>query len=602
MVIILRLLQMTTRRRTGGPINDNAELPPRPKRARRLTERGKQYARNRDDNMDTNTGPASTSGLNPPSTRPGDLPAPTPPVMTGGQATDPTTQYSGQNTLPGNGVNFDIDFMQNWFLQARNMLDDMCALKDDFTSQLAAARQQMVAPPPVVAAGVSQSQALTTNSQPLPQNTVVQSGGLPQQPQSQPSVQPTQAQPSTQTGAFVTRYALNRNLVNGTSQCGLPTRAGDPNQTQGGQNSMPVGNITASTGNQGVSSVGSVQQTPAVVPTVGQSAMLTAGTQVTPIVHSGVHGAPIVTPVVTQNAASSQAQNNSNQQFIPLVPPVAGQPANQLLQVLTPMSVPVSTTAAASQPQTALTPQQSLALCAQTNEIHVPPLLTQVGTQHSADLPPVESMSDALEQLQIGGIQEHEGEVLVPVAADGMKITMKTNIELQKMLTDCMLVGEGLDAKMVKRIWSGQFVEFYKLIHADEAGIYDVTYSNEDGNKQMSLTHRPKKDIQSYDEWLRAWEVYHVIYLKHPGNRDKHQQMVTYFRHIRQFHEQGLNWLSYDRQFRHQRLSFGKTIPPWGCIRQDLWNGITSERQINGPFREPGVETPQRNTQTSSKK
>ncbi len=167
------------------------------------------------------------------------------------------------------------------------------------------------------------------------------------------------------------------------------------------------------------------------------------------------------------------------------------------------------------------------------------------------ELPPADLMADALEYLQINGVQQNKmGEVLVPVQSDGMQVTLRSNAELRKMLTECMLVGEGVEEKMIRKIWSGQFIEFMELLQPEDAGVYDVTYNQEDGNKQMALSHRPKKEITNYDNWLRAWEVYHVIYLRHPCNRNKHQQMVTYAKNNRQFRKQQYNWISYDRNFR----------------------------------------------------
>lgn len=121
-------------------------------------------------------------------------------------------------------------------------------------------------------------------------------------------------------------------------------------------------------------------------------------------------------------------------------------------------------------------------------------------------------------------------------------------------------------------------MEFAELISLDEPAVYDITYTESDGNKQMSLEYRPQKEITCYDEWIHAWDVYQVIYLKHPANAAKHQQMVTYVKHIHTFREQGYNQLNYNHTFRHQRLTFRTKVPLWGCIRQDLFNNMLTER------------------------
>ena len=87
-----------------------------------------------------------------------------------------------------------------------------------------------------------------------------------------------------------------------------------------------------------------------------------------------------------------------------------------------------------------------------------------------------------------------------------------------------MLVGDWVDEKMIKTIWSWQFIEFYELLNAEDVGVYDV-YKNEDGKKTMALNNRPKEDVATFEELLKAWDIYHIIYLKHPANRSKHQQI-----------------------------------------------------------------------------
>ena len=137
---------------------------------------------------------------------------------------------------------------------------------------------------------------------------------------------------------------------------------------------------------------------------------------------------------------------------------------------------------------------------------------------------------------------------------------------------------------MILKIWSGQFVDFIDLLNPEDVGIYDVSYSNQDESKGMVLTQRPKKEIKTYNDWMKAWKVYSVVYLKHPGNVHKHQQLTTYARNIREMREKKLNWLMYDHRFRWDRLRFGENIPPWGVLRQDLYNDLITSLHLNGPF------------------
>ena len=59
----------------------------------------------------------------------------------------------------------------------------------------------------------------------------------------------------------------------------------------------------------------------------------------------------------------------------------------------------------------------------------------------------------------------------------------------------------------------------------------------------------------------------------------------------------------YDHRFRWDRLRYGDAIPPWGVLRQDLYNDLITSLHLNGPFVEPQASeqksqtTPQTATQ-----
>ena len=109
-----------------------------------------------------------------------------------------------------------------------------------------------------------------------------------------------------------------------------------------------------------------------------------------------------------------------------------------------------------------------------------------------------------LSETCLRGVQEHRDDILVPVQGGGLQVTYKSNMGLHKMLTECILVGDGVDTKTIRKIWSGHFVEFAELISLDEPGIYDVTYTENNGNKQMQLAHRPTKDITNYQGYMTS--------------------------------------------------------------------------------------------------
>ena len=123
--------------------------------------------------------------------------------------------------------------------------------------------------------------------------------------------------------------------------------------------------------------------------------------------------------------------------------------------------------------------------------------------------------------------------------------------------------------------------------------MYDLSYSHEEGKEGMVMTHRPKKEITCYDDWIKAWDTDAIIYLKHQGNAHKHQQMTTYVENLRVMREEKLNWLLYDHRFHWDRLRYGSCIPQSGEIRQDLMNDSLIARMIHRPFEETVPEKPE---------
>ncbi len=449
----------------------------------------------------------------------------------------------------------EMAMMARWFSEMSGIMAEMRQMKQDFQQHVSEFR---------AATDFQQQQPSQPPQQPTPSTST-------QQPQ-----QSEGDQSSSRHGkGFVSRYAINRNLVRVEKvPCNPPKMVGK-NADMDASDLLPVVSdldVHRAMGSGRANTVCNMAKSRDSLDTAGNRQQ---GTNVT---EHGVEEHATHTDL-NVSVAGTQSQEQLN---VPLIPTHV-----KATVVNPPTMVP-----ACQVMSTGSTPGSS------TNQLVYPPperhtTVTSVqpqAAQQQWQAPPVEAMAATIQQFQATGVPDVSPEELVPVAADGLQVVMKSQVELQKMLTECMLVGEGVEERMIKKIWSGQFVEFPELLNGEEGGIYDVTYTQDESAKQMSLTQRPKKEITTYDEWLRAWETYHVIYLKHPANNIKHQQMVTYAKNIRQFREQGYNWIQYDRKFRHQRLSFGTSIPPWGCIRQDLWNDMVTERQLRGPFREPGAQ------------
>ncbi len=166
-------------------------------------------------------------------------------------------------------------------------------------------------------------------------------------------------------------------------------------------------------------------------------------------------------------------------------------------------------------------------------------------------LPDMQSLTNQQEDIQMHGIPQ-QGETATPASTP--TVLSQKEIELKKQLTECMLVGDNIDQKMVQKIWSGQYIDLAEFLNPDDMGVYDISYQKEDGKQGMVMQQRPKG----------AWETYEVIYLRHPSNRRKHQEMATYVHNLRDMRKKCLNWVKYDHRFRYERLKYGSTIPPWG--------------------------------------
>ena len=544
--------------------------PPRAKRNRRMTDKGKSYqqsllAEQSEEQPGPSTSRDAMSGQR---------------ELVSGDILDQVGDSDiGDDTDRGDNSGDKADetpppdvtipnmaLMARWFAEMTQIMGEMRQMKQEFHEMRAASGQQ----PRQQSQQQPQTPRVSDRADMVPQVTQPSTSGQQQQQQQQSGNQ------SSGKKGFVSRYAINRNLVPGKVNCNLPRLAGEQPIVS---DIELLPQVTDFDVNRAKGSVVRDNNNDCNL-AKGHSAASQGGSDQTGVNNSDT-GALMWTPPPVQNDMNvsgirqtpETAQNQATgMQQIPLIP--------QTSHIMHTGAQNGALSGASNVPTSIFPPPERHA--------SLGPVMTSTDGHQQQPLPPVESLASTIAQIQMQGVPDSPEE-MVPVAADGLQVVMKSQVELQKMLTECMLVGAGVEERMIKKIWSGQFVDFPELLHNDQPGVYDVTYTQDEGSKQMSLTQRPKKEITCYEDWLQAWETYHVVYLKHPANAVKHQQMVTYAKHIRTFREQGYNWIQYDRTFRHQRLTFGTAIPPWGCIRQDLWNNMVTERQLNGPFREPGA-------------
>ena len=202
------------------------DVASRPKRERRLTERGRLYEESLkaeggdgelQDEMDSDSDAVMHDAVQ-------DLHSGTQdqPTDTGGAGDSATPKsaaagppaHTSQQTVAGKNSNFDLTLMQDWFKEARLLMAEMRQLRDEM--------KQKAVPDPTQQ-NVNQQQQQLQGPPPQQQQQAPPQQTIP--PRSGPSHHQVHGK-----SQFVTRYALNRNLVptSGTA-CNLPNGASQNN-------------------------------------------------------------------------------------------------------------------------------------------------------------------------------------------------------------------------------------------------------------------------------------------------------------------------------------------------------------------------------------
>lgn len=121
----------------------------------------------------------------------------------------------------------------------------------------------------------------------------------------------------------------------------------------------------------------------------------------------------------------------------------------------------------------------------------------------------------------------------------------------ESMLSEFLIDGFTLDAKIKTKIWEGEYVELASLLPQREDSS-QRSQINVDRTHGFSITPAKPRKVQNFTEWLKAFNVYAAVY------SDKYHeaapQMFSYINRIQDMYSDqslsGFTWRVYDEQFR----------------------------------------------------
>ncbi len=138
-------------------------------------------------------------------------------------------------------------------------------------------------------------------------------------------------------------------------------------------------------------------------------------------------------------------------------------------------------------------------------------------------------------------------------------------------------IADHLDPTMINRILKGEFVELERLLLAT---LDEIRVKNDkigtlvlDNGCLVVKEKWGSCQINSFDQWSMAFEVYMAVYLvTHPNET---LLMLSYIRTLRKFSKQmtpkGVDsWVLYDKCFRMRKAKIG-TKMSWGVIDSELY-------------------------------
>ena len=136
-------------------------------------------------------------------------------------------------------------------------------------------------------------------------------------------------------------------------------------------------------------------------------------------------------------------------------------------------------------------------------------------------------------------------------------------------LTGGTKVGSSIPKKVMKKIWTHQYVDFTDLLPAESTENYKVQFQP---NSPMPFNVvKNRRAPITRNEWNTAWDEYLTIYIqKHPTHIT---EMMTYGKTIRSMITSNYDWRMYDEAFRRRRATSNDQdkASSWTELKIDLY-------------------------------
>ena len=127
--------------------------------------------------------------------------------------------------------------------------------------------------------------------------------------------------------------------------------------------------------------------------------------------------------------------------------------------------------------------------------------------------------------------------------------------------------------RLKAKIWAGEYVDLALLLHDNFAQPQDYALSVQSAGDGQGPTlcvspAKGKTEVLSFQQWLKAFEMFMSVYLVHPGHLPSAPHMLKYIETVRNLYERGGNWHAYDEAFRSLRQQRGWA---WDSVNWELW-------------------------------
>ena len=149
--------------------------------------------------------------------------------------------------------------------------------------------------------------------------------------------------------------------------------------------------------------------------------------------------------------------------------------------------------------------------------------------------------------------------------------------DTQEMVAACSSSALPLHVRIPDRlkakIWAGEYDDLALLLHDNFAQPQDYALSIQSAGDGQGPTlcvspAKGKIEVLSFQQWLKAFEMFMSVYLVHPGHLPSAPHMLKYIETVRNLSERGDNWQAYDEAFRSLRQQRGWA---WDSVNSELW-------------------------------